>query len=68
MNCSTCGGVHFGSYRCPYIESPCSVCGEATVFACADCGIHYGGAKSIHVCNKFACRDKHEQTDCKARP
>ena len=36
-NCPNCGGEHWGSTKCPYIELPCVVCGKATVMACADC-------------------------------
>jgi hypothetical protein len=60
QNCPNCGGTHFGSFKCPYIKEPCSVCGELTIMACSDCAIDSGGKKSVHVCQKSECRDKHE--------
>jgi hypothetical protein len=60
MNCPKCGGVHFGSYECPFISLPCVICGDETVLACSDCAIESGGKISVHVCNKSTCRDQHE--------
>lgn len=42
-NCPNCGGEHWGSTKCPYIEAPCVVCGDMTVMACSDCAIDSGG-------------------------
>lgn len=60
-DCPRCGGTHYGSTECPYIEAPCVVCGEPTIMACADCSIESGGTKSVYVCSKPACRDEHER-------
>jgi hypothetical protein len=60
-NCPICGGDHFGFNKCPYIEKPCSVCGEPTILACSDCAIESGGTKTVHVCKRLECRDKHEK-------
>jgi hypothetical protein len=60
-NCLRCGGTHFGSNECPYIELPCVVCGKPTIMACADCSIENGGAKSVHVCADPKCRGEHER-------
>jgi hypothetical protein len=57
-NCSNCGGDHWGSTKCPYINSPCVVCGDGTILACSDCAID--GRGSVHVCKKSECRDQHE--------
>lgn len=57
-NCPTCGGTHFGSYKCPFTAAPCVICGDLTILACSDCAIDTG--KSVHVCNRTACRDEHE--------
>ncbi len=38
---------------------PCSVCGVLTEWCCADCRIDTG--KSVHVCSRPECRDKHEE-------
>jgi hypothetical protein len=62
-NCPNCGGTHYGSVTCPYIEKPCVVCGEGTILACSDCAID--GRGSVHVCKKAACRLEH---DAKAHP
>jgi hypothetical protein len=59
-NCPTCGGTHYGSNKCPYIEAPCIVCSEPTVMACADCAINSGGRESVYVCKKPECRNQHE--------
>jgi len=61
VNCHVCGGEHWGSYKCPYIEAPCVVCGTPTIVACADCGINSGGKESVHVCDKSECRHTHER-------
>lgn len=60
QDCPKCGGTHFGSHKCPFIEEPCAVCGDLTVLACSDCAINSGGRTSVHVCAKPECRDKHE--------
>ena len=62
LNCVRCGGTHYGSYECPYIEKSCDVCGENTVLACSDCAIDSHGTCSVHICNNSECRDKHEAT------
>ncbi len=61
LNCSDCGGIHYGSVKCPYTALPCAVCGIATIYACSDCAIDSGGATSVHVCEKSECRDAHER-------
>lgn len=61
LNCQTCGGTHYGSIKCPYIEAPCIVCGDLTIMACSDCAIDSGGKESVHVCIKRECRDLHEK-------
>ncbi len=53
--------MHFGSHKCPFIEEPCSVCGEPTVLACSDCAIETGGKNPVHVCYRVVCRDEHER-------
>lgn len=58
--CPCCGGDHYGSNKCPFIEAPCVVCGDMTVMACSDCAINSGGRESVHVCVKPECRDRHE--------
>lgn len=58
VNCPNCGGIHYGSHKCPFITSPCVICGDDTVMACSDCAIETG--KSVHVCAKPKCRDQHE--------
>jgi hypothetical protein len=60
FNCRNCGGTHYGSNKCPYINAPCVVCGDPTILACADCSIESGGKISVHVCSKGECRDAHE--------
>lgn len=60
FDCPRCGGTHYGSHACPYIEKPCVICGTPTIMACSDCGINGGGKNSIHVCGSAKCRDKHE--------
>lgn len=59
--CEYCDGIHLGSGPCPY-RGPCVVCGEQTVFACADCGIDSAGRETVRVCTSSDCRDKHEAT------
>jgi hypothetical protein len=61
-NCRNCGGNHFGSHKCPYISTPCVICGADTIMACSDCAIDSGGKQIVHVCGNGACRDAHEQT------
>ena len=58
FNCPNCGGTHYGSVKCPYINEPCVVCGDGTILACSDCAIDYH--RSVHVCKKPECRDAHE--------
>jgi len=58
QNCPKCGGIHFGSNKCPYTFLPCVVCGKETIFACSDCAIDTD--ESIHVCQCEACRNQHE--------
>lgn len=60
LNCPNCGGTHYGSNKCPYINAPCVVCGEPTIYACSDCCINSGGKAGVHVCAKTACQDEHE--------
>ena len=60
LDCPNCGGTHYGSNKCPFTEASCVVCGSMTVFACSDCAIDSGGARSVHVCQKRECRDAHE--------
>lgn len=64
LNCQNCGGIHYGSIRCPYTKLPCIICGDETIMACADCAIDSAGGKgaSVHVCIKTECRDRHEAT------
>jgi hypothetical protein len=38
----------------------CSVCGQRTSWACADCGINAGGKTTTYVCNAHCCQKKHE--------
>lgn len=61
-NCAHCGGTHIGSNKCPFIEEPCVICGDATVMACSDCAIDSWGRNSVHVCKKRECRERHEIT------
>lgn len=61
ISCPSCGGDHFGSNKCPFIELPCSVCGNMTVLACSDCAIESGGTRPVHVCAHSQCRDEHER-------
>lgn len=61
VTCPNCGGTHIPFGECPFIKSPCVVCGDETIFACSDCGINSGGKESVHVCGKSACRDQHEE-------
>lgn len=63
-NCPNCGGTHIGSLKCPFISSPCVVCGTDTVMACSDCAIDTG--KSVHVCGKPDCLRQHEALHDKA--
>lgn len=56
--CPNCGGTHYGSHKCPYTKGVCVICGEETVFACADCRIDTG--MTINVCSSTDCRDRHE--------
>jgi hypothetical protein len=58
LDCSNCGGIHYGSNTCPYVSHPCVVCGVMTVLACSDCAIDSG--VSVHVCNRVECRKAHE--------
>lgn len=60
-DCPQCGGTHYGSHSCPFIDAPCVVCGDATVMACSDCAIDSGGKQSVHVCGKRECRERHER-------
>ena len=49
--CKDCGGLHFGSARCPYLErtGPCEICDTDTVYACSDCAIDFKG-RVVRVC------------------
>lgn len=62
-NCGNCGGTHYGSGDCPYLEKnmgePCTVCAERTSYCCSDCAID--GAGKVYVCINDACRSAHEQ-------
>lgn len=60
-DCPNCGGTHYGSMKCPYIEAPCIVCGDGTILACSDCAINSGGKSSVHVCKKPKCRKAHDK-------
>jgi len=57
--CEQCGGMHYGSFKCPYLK-PCSVCAGDTLMACADCAIDAGGEATVYVCTRSECRDQHE--------
>ena len=57
-DCPNCGGTHFGTPKCPFTKAPCVICGDDTIMACSDCAIDTG--KSVHVCTKSECRDRHE--------
>lgn len=61
QTCKDCGGLHFGSGRCPYLErtGPCAICETETVYACSDCAIDFKG-RVVRVCTNPDCRDKHE--------
>lgn len=63
--CPDCGGMHFGSLKCPFIKAACVICGDQTILACSDCAIDSGGKASVHVCQKSECRDRHEMTHAK---
>ena len=65
-DCPVCGGIHYGSNVCPFIEAPCVVCGDMTIMACSDCAIDSCGKTSVHVCKKSKCRDQHEPTHAPA--
>lgn len=41
------------------LKKRCSICREATLFACSDCRIDFG--VSVYVCSAQTCRDAHEQ-------
>lgn len=62
-NCENCGGTHYGSVDCPYLEKnmgePCVVCAERTSYCCSDCGID--GAGKVYICIADACRTEHEK-------
>jgi hypothetical protein len=60
VGCPTCGGDHYGSNKCPFIEAPCVVCGKPTILACSDCAIESGGKDAVHVCSDEECRGEHE--------
>lgn len=64
IGCANCGGTHYGSNECPYLEKnmgePCAVCGERTSYCCADCGID--GKGKVYLCVTDACRAAHEKT------
>ena len=63
-DCPNCGGTHFGSTECPFLSAPCVVCGYATIIACSDCAIDT--SKSVHVCAKPECQERHEATHAAA--
>lgn len=62
-NCSNCGGTHYGSVDCPYLEKnmgePCVSCGERTSYCCSDCAID--GKGKVYICTDDDCRTKHEK-------
>lgn len=60
-DCLTCGGIHYGSSKCPYILAPCVVCGAETILACADCAINSWGKQPVHICDKTECWGAHEK-------
>lgn len=62
VTCLDCGGLHYGTGgTCPYKGLlPCTVCGDATAYACADCAIDSAGGDRPRVCERTACRDAHE--------
>lgn len=68
--CANCGGRHYGDPPgyCPYVSSPCVICGDDTIYACSDCAIDNGGKKSVHVCAKAECQTKHEKLHPSATP
>lgn len=41
-------------------EQRCSVCGNQTDYACADCYMNFGCTATIYVCATAKCRDAHE--------
>lgn len=59
--CKDCGGQHYGTFKCPYLErtGPCEICATETVYACSDCAIDFKG-RVVRVCTNPDCRDKHE--------
>lgn len=61
-NCPNCGGIHYGSHKCPYNLAPCVVCGALTIYACSDCAIDSAGKQSVHVCTNGTCQETHENT------
>jgi len=67
-NCENCGGTHYGSIDCPYLEKnmgePCVICTVRTSYCCADCRID--GAGKVYVCVSDICRREHEKKHCKS--
>lgn len=63
IGCANCGGTHYGSNECPYLEKnmgePCVVCKERTSYCCSDCAID--GTGKVYVCIAEACRSEHEK-------
>lgn len=70
IGCANCGGTHYGSNECPYLEKnmgePCTVCGERTSYCCSDCAID--GAGKVYVCITDACRAEHEKKHTDVSP
>lgn len=62
-NCENCGGTHYGSVDCPYLEKnmgqPCVICAERTSYCCSDCAID--GKGKVYVCIDDDCRSRHEK-------
>ena len=59
LDCPNCGGIHYGSLKCPFRPAePCTICGVKTILCCSDCAIDT--ARSVHVCEDTKCRDAHE--------
>lgn len=62
-NCGNCGGTHYGSVDCPYLEKnmgePCIACGDLTSYCCSDCALD--GAGKVYVCTDDDCRALHER-------
>ena len=63
IGCANCGGTHYGSNECPYLEKnmgePCVVCGARTSYCCSDCAID--GKGKVYICELDTCRDTHQR-------